>query len=202
MRDNWNRLAMDITHHGGKHFLTIIDCGPSRFVIQQPLCQQNSTSVVRQLEAIFYEHGLPLEILTDNDTAFTCKHLKNFFSNWGVCLQFQCAYAPAENSIVERSHRSIKTIAVRKQCSIPEAVYWYNVTPKDNHSPATASADALYRYHTRIWDIEAVFPIEPRNTQGANEVGDVVWVKTPHGKCMTKFSWGGVTQVNSPVSAH
>lgn len=57
MRDNWNRLAMGITHHGGKHFLTIIDCGPSRFAIWHPLRQQDSTSVVRQLEAIFYETG-------------------------------------------------------------------------------------------------------------------------------------------------
>ena len=35
--DNWKRLAMDITHHNGENFLTIIDCGPSRFTIWRPL---------------------------------------------------------------------------------------------------------------------------------------------------------------------
>ena len=31
--DNWKRLAMDITHHNGENYLTIIDCGPSSFAI-------------------------------------------------------------------------------------------------------------------------------------------------------------------------
>ena len=38
VKDNWNRLAMDITHHNSENFLTIIDCGPSRFAIWRPLC--------------------------------------------------------------------------------------------------------------------------------------------------------------------
>ncbi len=29
MKDNWSRLVMDITHHNGENFLTLIDCGPS-----------------------------------------------------------------------------------------------------------------------------------------------------------------------------
>ena len=33
----WKRLAMDLTHHNGENFLTIIDCGPSRFAIWRPL---------------------------------------------------------------------------------------------------------------------------------------------------------------------
>ena len=33
VKDNWNRLAMDITHHNGENFLTTIGCGPSRFAI-------------------------------------------------------------------------------------------------------------------------------------------------------------------------
>ena len=35
--DNWKRLVMDITHHNGENYLTIIDCGPSRFAIWRPL---------------------------------------------------------------------------------------------------------------------------------------------------------------------
>ena len=33
VKDNWNGLAFDITHHNGENFLTIIDCGLSRFAI-------------------------------------------------------------------------------------------------------------------------------------------------------------------------
>ena len=90
--------------------------------------------------------------------------LRSFLHDWGVHLRFRCAYAPARNGIVERSHRSIKTIVARKPCSIPEVVSWYNITPKDCLSPTTASADAFHRYHIRVWGIDAIPTIEPDNT--------------------------------------
>ena len=55
VKKNWSRLAMDITHYNGRHFLTLIDCGPSRFAVWQPLWRQNSIRVIRQLEANFYD---------------------------------------------------------------------------------------------------------------------------------------------------
>ena len=68
--------------------------------------------------------------------------------------EYTCEFdAPAGNGITERSHRSIKIIVVRKQCFIPEAVYLYNVKPKDSLSPATAPAGALHMYHIRVWGI-------------------------------------------------
>ena len=33
----WSRLTMDMTHYGSQHFLTLIDCGPSRFTVWWPL---------------------------------------------------------------------------------------------------------------------------------------------------------------------
>ena len=128
VKDKWSRLAMDITHHNGENFLTIINCGPSRFAIWQPLHRQDAPTVIRQLENVFLERGPPMEILSDNETAFTCKDFGEFARNWNVHLQFQCAYSPSGNGIVERSHRTIKAITARKNCSILEAVYWHNVT--------------------------------------------------------------------------
>lgn len=119
----------------------------------------------------FYEWGLPLEILTNNDTAFTCKHFKNFSSNWGVRLWFRCTYAPTGNDIIERSHWSIKTIVARKQCPIPETVYRENVMPKDNNSPTMALAVVLCRYHTWIWDVNTTSPAEPQDNWEAYELG-------------------------------
>lgn len=38
VHDNWSRVGMvDVTHFGGQHYLTLIDCGPSRFAIWKPL---------------------------------------------------------------------------------------------------------------------------------------------------------------------
>ena len=55
-----------ITHYGSQHFLMLIDCGPSRFAVWQPLVCQDSTSIIHQLESVFYERGPPGDILTDN----------------------------------------------------------------------------------------------------------------------------------------
>ena len=141
-----------------------------------------------------------MEILTDNDTAFTSKDFREFARNWDVHLQFRCAYSPSWNGIVERSHRTVKTIAARKNCSILEAVYWHNVTPKDDVSPCTASADALHRYHVRIKGVEDNPLPEPEMTRRKYEKGGVVWVKNPRGKYTTKYSTSRVTEVISPQS--
>ena len=69
----WSRLAMDITHYGSQHFLTLINCGPSRFAVWRLLLCQDSASVICQLESVFYKQGPPEEIPTDNDTAFHSK---------------------------------------------------------------------------------------------------------------------------------
>ena len=37
VKKNWSRLAMDVTHYDGGHFLTLIDCGPSHFAVWRPL---------------------------------------------------------------------------------------------------------------------------------------------------------------------
>lgn len=48
---------------------------------------------------------------------------------------------PARNGIVERCHRTIRTFTARKQCTIEEAVYWHNVTPKDSVLSSSALKD-------------------------------------------------------------
>ena len=141
-----------------------------------------------------------MEILTDNDTAFTSKAFGEFARNWDMHLRFCCAYSPSGNEIVERSHRTAKTIVARKNCSILEPVYWHNVTPKDDISPYTTPADALHRYYVRIKGVEDNLLPKPQVTRGKYEKGDVVWVKNPHGKCTTKYSTGRVTEMISPQS--
>ena len=107
-----------------------IVCGPTWFAIWHHLPQQDAASVINQLKALFYERGRPTDILTDNDTVFRTSQFKTFLDKWRVRLRFRCANVPSGNSIIERCHRTVKRIATRKRCTIPEAVYWYNITPK------------------------------------------------------------------------
>uniref|UniRef100_A0A5S6QEJ5 Integrase catalytic domain-containing protein n=1 Tax=Trichuris muris TaxID=70415 RepID=A0A5S6QEJ5_TRIMR len=152
----WQRVSMDITHFRGRICLTLIDCGPSRYAIWRPLKCHSSTAVNEQLESIFCERGAPEELLTDNDTAFRSKVFDDLVKKWGVRLRFRCAYVPSGNGIIERCHRTVKVIAARKECGISEAVYWYNLRPRDDCSEATAPANAIYRYPVRVRGIDPV----------------------------------------------
>ena len=114
-------------------------------------------------------------------------------------MRFRCAYVPAGNGIVERSHRTIKRIAARTRCSVMEAVYWYNVTPKDDASASTAPANLIYSYTARIRGVDVTLPPEDAGPS-RYKVGDNVWVKIPHGRCTTQFGKGTITGVYSPHS--
>ena len=161
VKANWQKLGIDITHYNGKNFLTVTDCGPARFTIWRPLPQKDSRNIIQHLEAIFFECSPPQELLTDNDTAFSSTE---FSASSGVHLRFWCAYVPASNSIVEWCHHSIKRIAARTRCSVQEAMYWYNIMPKDDTSSLTAPVHGIYRYEVRIRNIDPV-PTSPAYAQ-------------------------------------
>ena len=91
-------------------------------------------------------------------------------------LRFRCAHMPAGNGIVEWSHRNIQTIAARKNCPVLEAVYKYNMIPKDNLSSSTLPADVLHRYRNRVRHNDATPLPEPKITWGRYEKENVVWV--------------------------
>uniref|UniRef100_A0A5S6Q4C2 Uncharacterized protein n=1 Tax=Trichuris muris TaxID=70415 RepID=A0A5S6Q4C2_TRIMR len=196
VKEIWQRVAMDITHYRGMSYLSLVDCGPSRFAVWRPLRLQSSEAVIRELEAVFFERGPPEELLTDNDTAFRSKMFLHFAERWDVHIRFRCAYVPSGNGIVERCHRSVKVIAARKGCSIAEAVYLYNVTPRNGHSEITAPANAMYKYKVRIRNIDRASKGPPKldNPYG---IGDPVWVK-PHGiRCDSQYTRGTVTKILS-----
>ena len=188
---------MDITHCNGAHFLMVIDCGPAWFAIWRCLPRQDATCVINQLKALFYERGLPTEILTDNDTAFWSSLFETFLDEWRVQLRFCCAYVPSGNGIIEQCHRTVKRIAARNQCTIPEAVDWFNIMPKDDVSSATAPANMVYQYRIRLKGINGALAPTHNQQQAVFKLGDQVWVKAPHGRCATKYKVGCVTGITS-----
>ena len=141
--------------------------------------------------------GALRQILTDNVTAFQRSQLKTFLDAWRVRHRFRCAYIPSGNGIIRRCHRTVKRIAARKQCTIPEAVYWYNVTPKDDVSSVTSPANMVYWYRIRLKEINGTLAPTHNQQQAVFKPGDQVWVKTPHGRCTTKYKVGRVTRITS-----
>ena len=201
----WERLAIDITHYRSQSYLSVIDCGPSRFCLWGHLRRPDAESAVQFLSRVFYERGAPLEILCDNDTVFRGRQFAAFAAKWSVDLRFRAAYAPSGNAIVERNHRTVKVIAARKQCSIDEAVHLYNATPRDGKSEGESPAGGVYRYRLR----DCVRPArhssgdqraaeEVRPLVGNFSVGDDVWVRRQGTRCTERSQPGVVTAVSSP----
>ncbi|KFD46109.1 LOW QUALITY PROTEIN: hypothetical protein M513_13004 [Trichuris suis] len=185
---------MDVTHFGGRPYLTLIDCGPSRFAIWRPLRLHTSADVVGQLETVFYERGAPEELLTDNDTAFRSKAFAQLAARWNVRMRFRCAHVPSGNGIVERCHRTVKVIAARKGCSIAEAVYLYNITPRDGRTSQAARPTAYTSMPIREVDVSSK---EGSQESSPYAAGDAVWVKPTGIQCDRRYQTGTVTDVIS-----
>ena len=198
----WQRVAMDITHFRGRSYLSLIDCGPSRFSVWRPLRMQTSAAVIEQLEAVFWERGAPEELLTDNDPAFRSRQFETFAAQWSVKVRYRCAHSPSGNGTVERCHRTVKVIAARKNCTVAEAVYWHNVSPRSDGGPESAPAERLYQYKVRVRGLDGVEAANTeRNAECVERVpyrrGDSVWVRPPGARCDEQYTQGTVTDLIS-----
>lgn len=196
----WERVGMDITHYGRVSYLTLIDCGPSRFTIWRPLKRHSTVAVTQVLQSVFLERGAPEEILTDNDAAFRSAEFRDFARKWGIRLRFRCAYVASGNGIIERCHRMVKRIAARCRCSVGEAVYWYNVSPKDNEEPSTAPANMIHNYQLRVFGIDGVVSQQCSHENCPFSVGDFVWVKPEGVRCDQEYVRGVVTGIVSDLT--
>ena len=159
------------------------------------------------MDSIFNERGAPAEILADNDTAFRSRDFAVFAAKWGVQLRFRAVHQPSGNGIVERNHRTVKVIAARKQCPVPEAVHLYNVTPLDGESADGSPAAQVYRYSVRdrvqagaAAELNGEPNVRPEKEgeSAVFSVGDNVWMRVPGSRCGDQSRSGVVTGIVSP----
>ena len=200
VRETWSRVAADVTHVDGSVFLTMVDCGPSRFSIWRRMRNETAGSIVAQLRQVVIERGPPVELLLDNSTAFRSALMEEFAGDWGISLRFRAAYAPSGNGIVERNHRTIKRIAARGKITPEEATFWYNVTPRKDQDVHSVPSSVVHTYPWRLpFDIGV--DVEPAGggPDGHLNVGDDVWLKPNVPSCTKEWAPGTVTRV---VSQH
>ena len=196
VKECWRRLAVDVTHFQGSCYLSLIDCGPSRFVIWRRLKDESAESVAFQLLQIFRERGPPEQLLMDNGLCFRSATVKDLLRDWCVEPVYRCAYRPAGNGIVERVHRTIKRMAARSRGDPLDMVFFYNVTPRSGEH--TVPSCGISRY---TWRVPCVIP--PGEVPAAAPVagewkeGDKVFVKPANARCTTPWTIGWVTAVNS-----
>ena len=189
----WVRLAADITFVNGQPYLSVVDCGPSRFAVWSKLTNETSEAVMRCLFRLFCERGPPHELLTDNGPCFSSRVMGGFLDEWGVMHLLSAAYRHSGNGIVERNHRTVKRSVARSGKSVEMAVYWYNNSPR---SDGVVPIEEVSRYQVRIRG-EAVGGSSRTSGELKFSVGDSVFVKPPNARCTTVWKEGKVTGVVS-----
>jgi transposase InsO family protein len=197
--ENWKRLAVDVTHFNKEKYLTLVDCGPSRFALWRRIASEDATLVAAELQQVFRERGPPDELLLDNSATFRSGEMEKLCSRWNVRRRFRCAYRPAGNGIVERNHRTIKSRATRAKKSPLDIVFWYNMAPcDDNRKISPASTVHTYRWRNPNDEIEE----DDVSHESGNpyHVGDVVVVKPPNARCTTRWIEGVITGIPSANS--
>lgn len=193
----WKRLACDVTHYRKQLYLSVIDCGPSRFAIWKKISTESAAPY--EIEEIFRERGPPAEFLTDNGKIFRSEKMKRVCSKWQVELMFRCANRPSGNGIVERNHRTVKRMAARSKSNILDMVYWYNVSPKDNVEDSSVPMNGVYVY-------ERTFPnlkqdrgkVATKNS--AFYVGQRVYVKPKNARCTDEWPIRKVSNVRNDLT--
>ena len=197
--NNWARLAIDVTHYHGLNYLTMVDCGPGRLAIWRHIRHENVEEVLKVLREVFLERGPVGEVLMDNSTVFRSEQLRVFFEDWRVNIFFRAAYRPGGNGIVERNHRTVKAMAERGRITPEEAVFWYNMSPRQGQDAASVPHRSIFNYE---WRHPLVQPEGGNSDVGSSDtgkikVGDEVWVKPGHVRCTERWKKGTVTGINS-----
>ena len=195
VNDNWKRLAIDVTHYKQELYLSIVDCGPGRFALWRKLKRETAEEIAAVLHEVFLERGPVAELLMDNATVFRSVKLEQMLARWNVGRFFRAAYRPSGNGIVERNHRTIKTLAERGDLDPVEAVFWYNMSPRAGQDEHSIPHRAVSRYE---WRHPMVHPIQESNRDAVTvEIGEEVWVKPPDARCTSHWKKGVVTGINS-----
>merc|ERR1712055_271038 len=192
---NWTRIACDVTHYHSACYLTMVDCGPSRFAIWRQMPNETAAAIVAHLHQVVIERGPCVELLLDNSTAFRSETVEQFADNWGISLRFRAAYATSGNGIVERNHRTIKRMAERGEMSPELAAYWYNMTPRKGLEEGSVPSNQLFSYRWRPPYAIKCAAVNRANTEFA--IGEEVWVKPNVPSCTTWWRPGRVTAILS-----
>ena len=202
VEENWTRLATDLTHYNGSCYLTLVDCGPSRFAVWRKVSGEDAVSIVKEVDQLFRERGPPEELLMDNGASFRSQIMRTLLSKWQVRPVYRAAYRPAGNGIVERNHRTIKRMAARTSGDPLTMVYWYNSTPKDGIDAQTVPANQVNAYKWRVvtCSIDRDGSNRVQSVGGNFVQGDKVYVKPPVARCISEWLIGTVTDVQSATN--
>ena len=108
------RIAIDLTDttsgkDGHRYILTIIDHF-SCFVKFYPLKTKQASGIVSRLTQYVADFGAPSSLMCDNALEFTGQEMRTWAQQHGVEMLYTTPYHPQANGLIERMHRTLKTV--------------------------------------------------------------------------------------------
>ncbi|XP_067942918.1 uncharacterized protein [Watersipora subatra] len=188
---DWYRLATDITHYQGTPYLTVIDCGPSRFAIWRKLRNETSPTVMEQLDHIFCERGSPVEILSGNGPCY--RSFQPLVDKWCVHHIYSCAYRASGNEVIERNHHTINRMLSRSGGTVNDMLYWYN---NFRNADGVVPFKRLFNYNLQKKETTRILAKRDISLN-PHKVGDQVYLKPGNAKCTSVWKTGKVTSLVS-----
>ncbi len=93
-------LGINIFHCGGKDWLVVVD-RYSGFPLVRQLHSMTSAAVIRRLDTIFWEFGLPDRVRSDGGPQFASSKFEEFLTTMDIKHEISSPYNPASNGLAE-----------------------------------------------------------------------------------------------------
>ncbi|XP_014665892.1 PREDICTED: uncharacterized protein K02A2.6-like [Priapulus caudatus] len=148
----WHTLASDMFHWEQKDYLLVADMF-SKFPVVRCLHSTTSRSVNNHLKAIFDEHGVPEEMLTDNGPQYTAAEFTTFAKQYGFIHKTNSPQFPSSNGFIERTVQTVKNVftKARESGNDPHlAMLCLRTTPVDHNTPSPSELLNNRRYRANL----------------------------------------------------
>lgn len=114
VEDNGQRVAIDLidlhqSRNGHRFCLTVLDHF-SRYLRIYPLRNKNTKTVATEFMKDICRYGKPKVVVMDNGGEFSSFEFREFCRQAEIKQAFCLPYHPRGNSVIERAHRTLKTI--------------------------------------------------------------------------------------------
>ena len=105
----WAKVAADLFSIDKRNFLVTVTTWSNYFELDE-LRDTASKAVIRCLRRHFSTHGIPDELVTDNDPQFTADEFKTFSTSWMFRHTTTSPYHPQSNGLAESTVKTAKKI--------------------------------------------------------------------------------------------
>lgn len=92
-----------------KYVLVFRDLCTGKILLTLPCKSQNADIVIKALKYLFYHHGIPLVLKSDNGSAFIAEEVRKYLDDNNVTQLLSPPYTPKYNGSIEAGMGSIKT---------------------------------------------------------------------------------------------